>query len=216
MSSSDRSIDELREKKEKDLSFIHVRVTSDLKRDLVEHTKKENSSITAVVTSLLENFLYKKDEDEEDEEQDQILETIVNSLMNLERRMEIRLATLQDTFNSLIGRLIDSQQNITSFRSSQLHKRKGEANNEEAQLDLTDILDVDKEEEIYRRVKRFLQQQGKVIDANTVLQQLEVDRSIKNFLEEQEKSSPGWKIALVTDAIQEAAYDLGYPMFDSI
>ncbi|MFV2014449.1 MAG: hypothetical protein ACC656_03395, partial [Candidatus Heimdallarchaeota archaeon] len=129
------------------------------------------------------------------------------------------LATLQDTFNSLIGRLIDSQNILRSASSTQFRKKKkGEVtdSDDDGLVDLSDVLSVDKEEEIYARVKRFLQQQGKVIDANTVLQQIENDRILKEYLAEQDRQSVGLKLALITDAIQEAAYDLGYPTLESI
>jgi len=200
-------------------SYIHVRVDSDLKEDLAGYATKENTSLTAVVTSLIEDFLYKQDDEEDEDEEDELLDLIVTSLMNLERRMEIRLATLQDTFNSLIGRLIDSQSSMKSISPSQLRKRRrGEAidADEDGNLDLSDILHVDKEEEIYKRVKRYLQQQGRVVPTSTVLQHIEVDRNLKEYLENQEKQNIGLKIALLTDAIQEAAYELGYPMIDSI
>ncbi len=60
------------------------------------------------------------------EEEEQLLEILVSSLMNLEQRMEIRLGTLQDTFNSLIGRLIDSQQNLSRASSGRLRGKKSE------------------------------------------------------------------------------------------
>lgn len=203
---------------EKTHAYIHIRVDRNLKDDLQAHTRKENTSITTVITSMIENLLYKKDEDEDGDEEDELLDLIVTSLMNLERRMEIRLATLQDTFNSLIGRLIDSQNVLRSSSSKQLRKKKkGEiVEDDEGLVDLSDVLSVDKEEEIYARVKRFLQQQGKVIDANTVLQQIENDRVLKVYLEEQDRQSIGLKLALITDAIQEAAYELGYPTLESI
>ncbi|MDH5401736.1 MAG: hypothetical protein OEZ01_02245 [Candidatus Heimdallarchaeota archaeon] len=201
-------------------AFIHVRVDTDLKNDLIEHAKKENTSLTSLVTTLIEDFLYKKDESEEEDEEDQLMDLIVNSLVNLERRMEIRLATLQDTFNSLIGRLIDTQQSMGSTKPSQLRKRRkggaSDGDEEDGKIDLSDILEVDKEEEVYRRVKRLLQQQGKVVDLNTVIQQIEVDRTLKDYLDNQAKQAPGWKEALITDAIQEAAYELGFPMIDTI
>lgn len=205
---------------EKTHAYIHIRVDRNLKDDLQAHTRKENTSITTIITSMIENLLYKKDEDDEEEDEDELLDLVVSSLMNLERRMEIRLATLQDTFNSLIGRLIDSQNVSRSTSSTQLRKKKkGEMASDaddDGLVDLSDVLSVDKEEEIYARVKRYLQQQGKVIDANTVLQQIENDRVLKEYLEEQDRQSVGLKLALITDAIQEAAYELGYPTLESI
>ena len=107
---------------EDNYTYIHVRIDQDTKTDLQEYAHTNSTSMTSVVTSLLEDMLYKRDDDDEDDE-DELLDLIVTSLMNLERRMEIRLATLQDTFNSLIGRLIDSQQSISSSKPSQLRKR---------------------------------------------------------------------------------------------
>ena len=204
---------------EKSHAYIHIRVDRNLKDDLQVYTRKENTSITTLLISLIEDLLYKKDDEEGEDEQDVLLDLVVSSLMNLERRMEIRLATLQDTFNSLIGRLIDSQNVMRSSATSQLKKKKkGEVvdEDEEGLVDLTDVLSVDKEEEIYARVKRYLQQQGKVIDATTVLQQIENDRVLKEYLAEQDKQSVGLKLALIADAIQEAAYELGYPTLESI
>ncbi len=204
---------------EKSHAYIHIRVDRNLKDDLQSHARKENTSLTTIITSLVENLLYKKDDEEDEEDKDEFLDLVVSSLMNLERRMEIRLATLQDTFNSLIGRLIDSQSTLRSVSTAQLRKKKkGEVSDdsEDRELDLSDVLSVDKEEEIYARVKRYLQQQGKVIDSNTVLQQIENDRVLKEYLEDQDKQSVGLKLALITDAIQEAAYELGYPTLESI
>jgi hypothetical protein len=204
---------------EKSHAYIHIRVDRNLKDDLQAHARKENTSITTLITSLVEDLLYKRDDDEDEEEDDELLDLVISSLMNLERRMEIRLATLHDTFNSLIGRLIDSQNTLRSASSAQLRKKKkGEIldTDDDELVDLSDVLSVDKEEEIYARVKRYLQQQGKVIDANTVLQQIENDRVLKEYLAEQDRQSVGLKLALITDAIQEAAYELGYPTLESI
>lgn len=204
---------------EKSHAYIHIRVDRNLKDDLQSYARKENTSLTTVITSLVEDLLYKRDDDDDDESEDEFFNLVVSSLMNLERRMEIRLATLQDTFNSLIGRLIDSQSTLRSVSPSQLRKKKkGETSDdsEDDVLDLSDVLSVDKEEEIYARVKRYLQQQGKVIDSNTVLQQIENDRVLKEYLEEQDRQSVGLKLAMITDAIQEAAYELGYPTLESI
>ncbi|MHA2252939.1 MAG: hypothetical protein ACXAD7_21430 [Candidatus Kariarchaeaceae archaeon] len=200
-------------------AFLHVRVDADLKKDLVEYARGENTSLTAVVTALVEKMLYKQDEDEEQEEEDELLDLIVTSLMNLERRMEIRLATLQDTFNSLIGRLIDSQHTMQAMKPSQARKRrKGEVDegDEDEEFDLSDVLSVNKEEEIYKRVKRYLEQQGKIVDMSAVIEQLEIDRTLKEYLDEQATQAPGLREALITDAIQEAAIELGYPMIDGI
>ncbi len=202
---------------DRDHAFLHVRVDADLKKDLVEYARNENTSLTSVVTALLEDMLYKQDEEEEQEEEDELLDLIVTSLMNLERRMEIRLATLQDQFNSLIGRLIDSQHAMQAVKPSQLRKRrKGDEDIDDEVIELSKVLSVNKEEEIYKRVKRYLEQQGKIVDLNTIIQQIEVDRSLKEYLDEQARQSPGLKVALITDAIQEAAFELGYPMIDSI
>lgn len=199
-------------------AFLHIRVDADLKKDLIKYSRNENTSLTAVVTALIEDMLYKQDEEDEKEEEDELLDLIVTSLMNLERRMEIRLATLQDQFNSLIGRLIDSQHAMQAIKPSQLRKRKsGEIDEDTDETgSLSDILSVNKEEEIYKRVKRILEQQGTIVDLNTVIQQIEVDRSLKEYLDNQGKQSPGLKEALITDAIQEAAFELGYPMIDTI
>jgi hypothetical protein len=218
MASPDSAGKRLIKDDEDDFSYVHVRLETSIKDDLQKYANKENTSMTAVVTALVQDLLYKQDEDEELDEEDQLLDMIVTSLMNLERRMEIRLATLQDTFNSLIGRLIDAQQQIQYTSPSQMRKkRKGDTDDaENIPLDLTDVLEVDKEEEIYKRVKRFLQQQGRIVELQSVIQQLEMDRMIKEYLDDQDKQSPGIKEALVTDAIQEAAYELGYPMIDTI
>lgn len=218
MASPDSAGKRLIEDDEDDFSYVHVRLETSIKDDLQKYANKENTSMTAVVTALIQDLLYKQDEDEDLDEDDQLLDMIVTSLMNLERRMEIRLATLQDTFNSLIGRLIDAQQQIQYSSPSQMRKkRKGDTDEAESiPLDLTDVLEVDKEEEIYKRVKRFLQQQGRIVELQSVIQQLEMDRMIKEYLDDQDKQSPGIKEALVTDAIQEAAYELGYPMIDTI
>lgn len=216
-SKSDSSITEKIEEGEKSHAYIHIRVDKNLKDDLQEHAKKENTSLTNIITALIEDLLYKRDVDEEEEEEDELLEIVVSSLMNLERRMEIRLATLQDTFNSLIGRLIDSQNAMQAMRPSQIRKRKkGDTDDDDDTIDLSDVLSVDKEEQIYSRVKRYLQQQGKVVDSNTILMHIENDRSLKEYLDEQEQHSVGLKMALITDAIQEAAYELGYPTLDTI
>ena len=220
MSSSDkRSAGRKLTEEEDTHAFLHIRVDGDLKKDLIDYSKSENTSITAVVTAIIEDLLYKQDEEDEQEEADELLDLLVNSLMNLERRMEIRLATLQDTFNSLIGRLIDSQHTVQSIKPSQLRKRKkGEADDEVGTggIDLADVLSVNKEEEIYKRVKRYLEQQGKIVDIEAVIQQIEVDRSLKEYLDDQARQSPGLREALITDAIQEAAYELRYPMIDTI
>jgi hypothetical protein len=220
MSSSDkRSAGRKLTEEEDTHAFLHIRVDGDLKKDLVEYSKSENTSITAVVTALIENSLYKQDEEEEKEEKDQVLDIVISSLMNLERRIEIRLATLQDTFNSLIGRLIDSQHTMQSIKPSQIRKRKKGETEEDVDtggIDLADVLSVNKEEEIYKRVKRYLEQQGKIVDLEAVIQQIEVDRSLKEYLDDQARQSPGLSKALITDAIQEAAYELGYPMIDTI
>lgn len=207
------------EEEGKSHAYIHIRVDRNLKDDLSDYAHKNNTSITTLVTSQLENLLYKKVDEEDEGEEDEMLDMVINSLMNLERRMEIRLSTLQDTFNSLIGRLIDSQNTMTAISTSQFKKKKkGETGEDEDEpiLDLSDVLNVDKEEEIYNRIKRFLQQQGKVVDANTVLQHIENDKALKEYLADQEKQSIGLRLALITDAIQEAAYELGYPTLESI
>lgn len=201
---------------EDNYTYIHVRIDQDTKTDLQDYAHTNSTSMTSVVTSLIEDMLYKKDDDDEDDE-DELLDLIVTSLMNLERRMEIRLATLQDTFNSLIGRLIDSQQSMSSSKPSQLRKRgKGEDDGEQEGIDFADVLEVDKEEEVYKRIRRFLQQQGTTVDLKTAIQQIEIDRTLKDWLEVQDKKAPGWKEALIADAIQEAAIELGYPMLDTI
>jgi len=203
---------------EDEYTYVHVRLDTATKKDLQDYANKLNTSMTSVVTSLIEDLLYKRDDDEDQDDEDELVDLMVTSLMNLERRMEIRLATLQDTFNSLIGRLIDTQQNMSMAKPSQLRKRgggKGEGD-EAASVDFADILEVDKEEEIYKRIKRFLQQQGTTVDLKTAIQQIEVDRTLKEWLDEQDKKAPGWKEALIADAIQEAAIELGYPMMDTI
>jgi len=202
-----------------DYTYVHVRLDTATKNDLQDYANKINGSMTSVVTSLIEDLLYKRDDDDDKDEEDQLLDLIVTSLMNLERRMEIRLATLQDTFNSLIGRLIDTQQNMSMASPSQLRKRgssKGESGDEVPVVDFADVLEVDKEEEVYKRIKRFLQQQGTTVDLKTAIQQIEIDRSLKDWLDDQDKRAPGWKEALIADAIQEAAIELGYPMIDTI
>ncbi|MHA2504710.1 MAG: hypothetical protein ACXAE3_17815, partial [Candidatus Kariarchaeaceae archaeon] len=187
---------------EDNYTYIHVRIDQDTKTDLQAYAHKNSTSMTSVVTSLIEDLLYKRDDEEEDDE-DELLDLIVTSLMNLERRMEIRLATLQDTFNSLIGRLIDSQQQIGTSKPSQLRKRsKGDDDETVEGVDFADVLEVDKEEEVYKRIRRFLQQQGTTVDLKTAVQQIEIDRSLKEWLEDQDKKAPGWKEALIADAIQ--------------
>lgn len=200
-----------------DYTYIHIRVDTETKKDLQEYASKLSTSMTSVVTALIQDLLYKKDDEEELSEEDELLDLIVTSLMNLERRMEIRLATLQDTFNSLIGRLIDTQQSVSYAKPSEIRKR-GKATTEEGSpsVDLSDVLEVDKEAEIYKRIKRFLQQQGSTVDLQTAVQQIEVDRSLKDWLDEQDRKMPGWKQALIADAIQEAAVELGFPMIDTI
>lgn len=216
MSSKDRSTRESLTKEKKDTAFIHVRVDQDLKDDLAKYAREEHTSITSVVTALCEDLLYKQVEEDKLDEEEELLDLIVSSLMNLERRMEIRLATLQDTFNSLIGRLIDSQQLVSPTKASRLMKRqKGETDDDEETDYFSDILDVDREDEIYKRVERFLSQQAKIVDLKTVIAQIEVDRKLKQYLEEQDRNVPGWKEALITDAIHEAAQNLGFPMLDS-
>lgn len=212
--SDSRMIDE-----EDSYTYVHVRVDTQTKQDLQDYANKLNTSMTSVVTSLIEDLLYKRDDDDDQDEEDELLDLIVTSLMNLERRMEIRLATLQDTFNSLIGRLIDTQQNMSMSKPSQLRKRgggKSEEGEEPKSVDFADVLEVDKEEEVYKRIKRFLQQQGTTVDLKTAIQQIEVDRSLKEWLDKQDQKAPGWKEAIIADAIQEAALELGYPMLDSI
>ena len=50
---------------EKTHAYIHIRVDRNLKDDLQAHARKENTSITTIITALIENLLYKKDEDED-------------------------------------------------------------------------------------------------------------------------------------------------------
>ncbi len=204
-------------KKKSESTFIHIRVDKELKDDLFDYARSERTSVTALVVSLIEDMLYSKKEEEEEESEDEIYEVILNSLGNLERRMEIRLATLQDTFNSLIGRLIDSQQAMLKNQRFRVRKEKRSDDDEfeeEEEIDFSDVLAIDKEEEIYKRVKRFLGQEGKIVDLKTIIAHIEIDRSLKRYLEEKSAKMPGWKEALITDAINEAAYELGFDVLE--
>ena len=198
------------EERDVDFTFVHVRIRKDLKKDLDNYAKRNSTSLTAVVNSLIEDLLYTKEEDEEEkvDQDDELLNLVVSSLMNLEQRMDFRLSMLSDQFNSLARTLMESQKLVTR-RSEKIKQLRGEATKEE---ETADVLEIDYEKTIYDRVKRFIADQGKVIDLTTTLKHIELDPTLKNYLNNQVDNIPGWKEALITDAIEEAAYEIGYTM----
>ncbi|RMG41344.1 MAG: hypothetical protein D6732_02585 [Methanobacteriota archaeon] len=196
--------------KGKSTSYIHVRVDPQFKEDLMKKVEEEKTNLTAFVVNTLSDAIYKTDEEEEDKEE-KLLDEILNSMEKLERRIEIRLSTLQDTFNSLIGRLIDFEN-----RDRQRRKRRkagdGEKDNEDTiSLENENILKLEPEKIIYARVKRYIENRGAANfpEFEEILAHLETDSRIKEYLDQQSANFPGWKESLVTDAIEEAIEELG-------
>ncbi len=197
----------------KSVAFIHIRVDPEFKRDLLEKVEEEDTNLTAYVVNTLSADIYKKEIEEEDEE-DLLREDILGALENLERRVEIRLSTLQDTFNSLIGKLIALDTRKSSTRRGKSRKQQAFVEEDD---ELSDVLDKDEvlkirpEEMVYSRVKRFVETKGvaEVPDFQEIILHLETDAQIKEFFQRQEETFPGWKESMVTDAIEEAIEELG-------
>lgn len=212
--------------REKKSSYIHIRVDPDFKEAVVNAADEEDANMTEYVVAALQramNYipeeeaveLEEEEEDEEEEDKEErLLDEIISAMENLERRMEIRLATLQDTFNSLIGRLLDFEK-----AGQQVRKGKKESAEESAfDLDLDNVLQVDPEKLIYQRVKRYIEAQGaaRLPSFDEIMAHLETDAKIKEYLENQDKTFPGWRDTLVRDAIDEAIDELGIPIFGGI
>ncbi|MCY3413299.1 MAG: hypothetical protein INQ03_16795 [Candidatus Heimdallarchaeota archaeon] len=211
MSSAKESTRSKIEEKDTDYSFIHVRIRKDLKNELYKYAEENKSSLTAVVNKIVEDYVFKKEEvieEEEESEEDELLNLVVSSLLNLEQRMDFRLNMLQDMFNSLARTLIDSQK-LQTTRSKKIAQLKGE---EEKDDDTSDILDIDFEKTIYERVKKYIADQGRVMDLDLVTKHIELDPTLKNYLNNQLDNMPGWKEALITDAIEEAAFEIGFTL----
>lgn len=197
------------EAKDTEFSFIHVRIRKDLKDELYKNAEENKTSLTAVVNQIIEDYIFKQEEVEDEvDEEDEMLNLVVSSLMNLEQRMDFRLNMLQDMFNSLARTLIDSQK-LGVTRSKKIAKLKGDEVEED---DTSDILDLDYESTIYERVKKFLADQGRVMELGVVIKHVELDSTLKNYLNNQLDNMPGWKEALITDAIEEAAFEIGFNM----
>ena len=211
MSSLEESTRNKIEEKDTDFTFIHVRIRKDLKKDLYQYARDNSTSLTAVVNSLIEDHLYKKDEeiDEEDEE-DEMLNLVVSSLLNLEQRMDFRLNMLQDMFNSLARTLIESQK-LVATRSKKIRKLRGE--DEDKEDDATDVLNIDYEKTIYERIKKFIADQGRVVELSSAIKHIELDPTLRHYLNNQLDNIPGWKESLITDAIEEAAMEIGFKPF---
>ncbi len=209
MSSSDSARTKI-EAKDTEFSFIHVRIRKDLKDELYKRAEENKASLTSVVNQIVEEYLFKKEEEEaeEEDEEDEMLNLVVSSLLNLEQRMDFRLNMLQDMFNSLARTLIDSQK-LGVARSKKISKLKGEDTEEE---ETADILDLDLESTIYDRVKKFIADQGRVMELSIVIKHIELDSTLKHYLNNQLDNMPGWKEMLITDAIEEAAYEIGFSM----
>jgi hypothetical protein len=215
-SSKEKSKNEkVREGDTSDVSYIHVRVPTYFKEDLEKKIDEEKTTITAYVINTLEREIYKSKEDDEVDEKEELIDTLLAAMENLERRIEIRLGTLQDTFNSLIGRLIDFDKNI---KKEPYARKKGKDQDSDATDTLLDfdrdsILNVNPEEDIYSRVKRYIESKGreKLPDFEEIVAHLETDKKIKKYLEDQARSFPGWKESIIRDAIDEAIEELAIP-----
>lgn len=207
--SQDQSIRNKIEEKDTDYTFVHIRVRKDLKKDLYKYARDNSTSLTAVVNSLVEDKLYKKDEEEEEQDdEDEMLNLVVSSLLNLEQRMDFRLNMLQDMFNSLARTLIESQK-LATTRTKKVKKLRGD---EDVEDDSSNILDIDFEKTIYERVRKFIADQQKVMDLSSVIKHIELDPTLRNYLNTAVDNISGWKEALITDAIDEAALEIGYTM----
>lgn len=196
--------------KGKTTSYIHVRVDPQFKEDLMKKVEEEKTNLTAFVVNTLSDVIYKTEEEEEDKEE-KLLDEILNSMENLERRIEIRLATLQDTFNSLIGRLIDFENKDRQRRKQRKEGDKASEAGDVLSLEKENVLKLEPEKIIYARVKRYIENRGAANfpEFEEILAHLETDSRIKEYLDQQSANFPGWKESLVTDAIEEAIEELG-------
>lgn len=194
----------------KTTAYIHVRVDPQFKKDLLKKVDEEETNVTAFVVNTLSDAIYKEEEQQVDKEQ-KLLDEILDAMENLERRIEIRLSTLQDTFNSLIGRLIDFENRERSRRKKSSTKEDEKEQETVALMEKESILKLEPEKLIYARVKRYIENKGahSIPPFEEILAHLETDSRIKKYLETQDQNFPGWKDSLVTDAIEEAIEELG-------
>lgn len=198
-----------------DISYIHVRVPTYFKEDLEKRVDDDKTTITAFVTNTLEREIYKSDEEEVDEKEE-LIDVILTAMENLERRIEIRLGALQDTFNSLIGRLIDFDKVARSGTTRRRSKSEdGEDDGGLLDIDSENILSMDPETTIYNRVKTYIESKGreKLPEFDEIVAHLETDKNIKKYLDDESKNFPGWKESLITDAIDEAIDELAIPSY---
>lgn len=210
--------------REKKSSYIHIRVDPDFKDQVTRKAMDEEMNLTNFVILALEEAIYEKkveeeeEEGEEEEEEDMLLEEILTAMENLERRMEIRLATLQDAFNSLIGKLLDFERTGATIRQRKSKGKSSEEDEEEFNFELDNVLQTEPEKLIYQRVKRYIESKGSVgrlPPFSEILAHLETDKKVKEYLIAQDKSFPGWKDTLIRDAIDEAIDELGIPVYQS-
>lgn len=195
--------------REESTAYIHVRVNASFKEDLLKRIEEEETNLTSFVINSLETAMYEEEEEEEDDE-DYLLDEILTAMQNLERRIEIRLSTLQDTFNALIGKLIDFERVSASgghVRGEKFTKHKSRL----SQLESDNILQIDPESVIYQRVKRYIESKGinNFPSFNEITAHLETDGQIKEYLDAKSSAFPGWKETLIKDAIDEAVDELG-------
>ena len=197
--------------KGKNNAYIHVRVDPHFKEDLLKKVEEQNTNLTAFVVNTLSEAVYKKEEEEIDKDE-KFLDEILDAMENLERRIEIRLSTLQDTFNSLIGRLIDFENRERKRKK----RRRGSKDDDEDEdirsaLEKENVLKIEPEKIIYARVKRYIENRGSnnFPEYEEILAHLETDSRIKEYLDVQGADFPGWKESLITDAIEEAIEELG-------
>ncbi len=212
--------------REKKSSYIHIRVDPDFKDQVTKKAMEEEMNLTNFVVLALEEAIYEKDveeeekEEEEEEEEDFLLEEILTAMENLERRMEIRLATLQDAFNSLIGKLLDFERSGASLaRGRKKGKAKDSDDEESFDFELDNVLQTEPEKLIYQRVKRYIESKGSVgrlPPFSEIVAHLETDKKLKEYLIAQDKNFPGWKDTLIRDAIDEAIDELGIPVYGGI
>ena len=205
--------------KEKSDTYIHIRVDHEFKRDILKKAKKQGMNLTNFVSASLEPVVYPQEIDKEEESSEELLDEILTAMENLERRIEIRLSTLQDTFNSLIGKLLDFEKAGRRPRKKHKKGKQGEEaiNDTDLNLDTTRILLIEPEKQVYQRVKLYIESKGvaRAPDFSEILNQLETDGNIKEFLDDQDSSFPGWKGTLIRDAIDEALEELGIAAYQS-
>ncbi len=199
--------------------FIHLRVDKKFKRDVEDYAKEHNTSVTAVVTRAIEQFIYEKES--EKKKQELVFEEITESLENLERRIELRMSLLQDNIQALMNTIISSDALVTrrprrakrkvrKIEPEELEEEYEEEYYEEEFIPSAEEIMVTNERTIYEKVYDFMQNQGRIVTVDEVKAHLE--RTCKKcieFLLKEEAKQQGMMQFYLVDAIQEAAMELG-------